>query len=98
MFLPFTAVGPYVRLTSNLQPTDTLATAGVAWSLPFVVGVVVTFGLSSGLGSVLELPPAGTQRRAPVWIATIVGPVVVVTGSIVLARPVSGSPSAAGPS
>lgn len=98
VFLPLTAVGAYVRLTTDLQPTDTLATAGVAWSLPFVVGTAVTFGLSIGLGSVLELPPADPQRRALVWIATTVGAVVVVTGSIILARTVSKSLSAVDPS
>lgn len=98
VLLPLTAVVASVHLTTDLPPTDTLATAGLAWSLPFVVGVVVTFGLSSGLGSVLGLPPAGPQRRALVWIATAVGAAVVVTGSIVLARPVSGFLSAADPS
>lgn len=95
VLLPVAAVSGYLRLTTELPHVDTLATAGVAWSLPFVVGVVVTFGLSSGLGSVLEAPPAGSQRRALVWIATAVGAVVVVTGSIILARTVSRPLSAA---
>lgn len=89
VFLPIAAVGGFLRLRTELRPIDTLATAGVAWSLPFVVGVAVTFGLTTGLGSALDVPPAGAQRRALVWVATAMGGLVVGTGSILLGRSVS---------
>lgn len=95
VLIPIAAVGGYLHLTTELAPIDTLATAGVAWSLPFVVGVADTVGLTTGLGSVLDLPPAGTGRRGLVWIATAIGGFVVVTGSILLGRWISSSLTAA---
>lgn len=94
VLLPLAAVGGYLRRTTDLTPIDILATAGVAWSLPFVVGVGVTFGLTTGLGSALEVPPAGARRRALVWIGTTVGGLVVGAGSMLVGRSVSTTLSA----
>lgn len=95
VLLPLAAVGGYLHLTTDLGPIDTFATVGVAWSLPFVVGVAVTFGLTTGLGSALDLPPSGAGRRRLVWFATAIGGAVVVTGSVSLGRWIGNSLSAA---
>lgn len=97
VLVPLAAVGGAVQLTTDLGPIDALATTGLAWSLPFIVGVAVTAGLTIGLGSALGLPPAGSRQQTLVWLATAVGGIVVVAGSILLARNVGRSVSGVTP-
>lgn len=84
--LPLAAVGIFLRRTTELTPLDSLATAGWAWSLPFVVGVVITVGLPVAVRSGFDLAPVESQRLGLVWIATTVGGLVVVVGSLVLGK------------
>lgn len=80
--LPLAVVGIFLRRSTELTRLDSLATAGWAWSLPFVVGVVVTFGLTIGVRSTFDLAPVESQRLGLIWIATAVGGLVVVLGSL----------------
>ena len=47
---------------------DALVTAGLEWSLPFVIGVGVTFALKIGVSSTFDLALAESQRLEVVWI------------------------------
>lgn len=95
VLLPLAAVGVYVQRATGLNRLDTLATVGLAWSLPFLVGLVVTFGLTTGIGSTFDLAPAESRRLGLAWIASTVGGIVVVIGSVLLGKRVSQSLSRA---
>jgi len=91
VFVPLTAVGIYLHQTTELTRVDVLVTAGLAWSLPFVIGVGVTFALTIGISSTLDLAPAESQRLWVVWIAMLVGGAVIVIGSVLLGKYLSQS-------
>ena len=97
VFVPLAAVGIYLHYMTELTWLDALVTTGLAWSLPFVIGVGVTFGLTIGVSSVLDLAPTESQRLGVVWIAMIVGGAVVVLGSVLLGKHLSQSLSATSP-
>jgi len=97
VFVPLAAVGLYLHRTTKLTRLDTLVATGLAWSLPFVIGVGVTFGLTIGASSIFDLAPAESQRLRVVWIAMIAGGAVVVLGSVLLGKHVSQSLSATTP-
>jgi hypothetical protein len=86
VFVPLTVVGIYLHQTIELTRVDVLVTAGLAWSLPFVIGVGVTFGLTIGVSSTFDLAPAESQRLGMVWIAMLVGGAVIVIGSVFLGK------------
>jgi len=91
VFVPLTVVGIYLHQTTELTRVDVLVTTGLAWSVPFVIGVGVTFGLTIGVSSTFDLAPAESQRLGVVWIAMLVGGAVIVTGSVLLGRYLSQS-------
>ncbi|WP_254861368.1 hypothetical protein [Natronomonas gomsonensis] len=91
VFVPLTVVGIYLHQTIELTRVDVLVTAGLAWSLPFVIGVGVTFGLTIGVSSTFDLAPAESQRLGVVWIAMFVGGAVIVIGSVLLGKYLSQS-------
>jgi len=48
VFVPLDAVGIYLHRKAELAGLDALATAGLAWSIPFLIGLAVTFGPHRG--------------------------------------------------
>lgn len=88
VFVPLGAVGLYLRLVTNLPRLDTVLTMGVAWGLPFLVGLPLTFGLPILINRALGLAPAESRHLGVYWIAPVVGAIVVVLGSLGLARQV----------
>lgn len=91
VFLPLAVVGIYLYQMTELTRLDALATTGLAWSLPFVLGVGVTFGITVGISSMFSLAPAESRRLGVVWIAILVGGGVIVIGSVLLGRYLSHS-------
>lgn len=84
--IPLVAVGLFLQYMTEMALLDTLATTGMAWSLPFLVGVVVTFGLTNGVNRLFDLAPAESQQLGLYWIASIVGGIVVVVGAFLLSN------------
>lgn len=91
VFVPLAAVGLYVHQTTSSSRLATLATTGVAWGVPFVVGVGITFGLMIGVSSALGLAPAEPERLWVAWTAMLVGGAVVLAGSLLLGKHLSQS-------
>lgn len=91
VFVPLGAVGIYLQQTTDSSLLDTLAIAGIAWSTPFLIGVIVTFGGLNVLTGIFDVAPAESQQLGFHWIATAVGAVVVVIGSLLLSTRVSHS-------
>lgn len=91
VFVPLVAVGIYLHQTTELTWVDALVTTGLAWSLPFVIGVGGTFGLTIGVSSTFDLAPVESQRLGVVWIAMLVGGAVIEIGSVFLGKYLSQS-------
>lgn len=91
VFVPLGAVGMYLHRTTELLRLDTLVTAGLAWSIPFLIGLTVTFGGLNVITSVFDLAPAESKQLGLHWIATAVGAVVAVLGTLWLGKHVSTS-------
>lgn len=84
VFLPVAAVGRHLHRETDLPRADAVATIGLAWSLPFVAGLIVVFGVTIGAGAVFDLAPVESRRLGVPWIATGLGGAVAVVGSVVL--------------
>lgn len=91
VLVPLGAVGIYLHRMTELSRLDILATAGLAWSIPFLIGLAVTFGGLIVVTNVFDLAPAESQQLGLHWIVTAVGAVVVVLGSLLLGKQVSRS-------
>jgi hypothetical protein len=91
VFVPLAAVGLYLDQTTGRSRLDTLATTGMAWGVPFVVGTGITFGLMIGVSSALGLAPAEPEQVWVTWTAMLVGGVVVLAGSLLLGKHLSRS-------
>lgn len=93
--VPLGAGGIYLHRVTEGSRLDTVATAGLAWSIPFLIGLAVTFGVPTVFTSVFDLAPAEAQQLGLYWIATALGAIVVVFGTLRLGKPVSDSLSSA---
>jgi hypothetical protein len=91
VFMPLVAVGIYLHQAPELTGVDSLVTTGLAWSLQFIIGVGVTFGLTIGVSSTFDLAPPESQRLGVVWIAILVGGTVIVIGSVFIGKYLSQS-------
>lgn len=89
VFVPLGVVGIYLHQTTDSPLLDTLATAGLAWSIPFLFGVIVIVGGLNILTGMFDVAPAESRRLGLHWIATAVGAGVVVSGTIWLSTPIS---------
>lgn len=89
VFVPLGAVSIYLHRLAELSRLDTLVTAGIAWSIPFLIGLAVTFGGLVVVTDLLDLAPAESQQLGLPWIATAVGAVVVVLGTLLLGKQVN---------
>lgn len=89
VFVPLGGVGVALHRRPDLSRLDVLATAGLAWSLPFLLGLGVTFGSLAVVTSVFELAPAQSRRLGLPWGATAVGGGVVLFSALWLSTYVS---------
>lgn len=97
VFVPLGVVGIYLHQTTDSPLLDTLATAGLAWSIPFLIGVIATFGGLNILTDMFDVAPAESRQLGFHWIATAVGAGVVVIGTTWLSTPISRSMGAKTP-
>lgn len=82
VIVPLAVVGLYLTRTAELPSVDTVATAGLAWSIPFLIGLVITFGTPTLVNSVFGLTTGESQRLGVYWGATALGAIVVVFGAL----------------
>lgn len=82
VLVPLGMIGGHLHRMSELSRVDTIATAGIAWSIPFLLGLVVTFGLPVTINRVFALAPAESRELGLYWLATGLGALVVVTGAL----------------
>lgn len=80
--VPLAVVGIALHRRAALSRLDTIAATGLAWSLPFLLGLAVTFGGLNVVTRVFELAPAESQRLGLQWLATTVGGGVVVGSAL----------------
>lgn len=92
---PLGAVGIYLHRVTELSQLDTIATAGFAWSIPFLIGLTVIFGVPNVINSMFDLAPAESKQLGLYWVATALGAIIVVLGAIGLGKHVCKSLSAA---
>lgn len=89
VIVPLGAVGFYLNRLTESPTVDIIATAGVAWSIPFLIGLVVTFGTPNVINSVFDLSPGESQQLGVYWGATALGAIVVMSGTLWLVKHVS---------
>lgn len=87
--IPLLVVGVFLSRTTGLSGIDLLATTGWAWSVPFLVGVVVVFGVTVGVSHALGWTSVQSQQHGLAQFATIAGGLVVVAGSVILGKPIA---------
>ena len=87
VFVPLGAMAVSLYRQTELTLVDGVAAVGLAWSVPFLVGVGVILGLIIG-SSELGLATTSPEQQAVAWIATAVGGAVVMIGSVLLGRQV----------
>lgn len=91
VLVPLGTVGIYLHRATELPRLDIVATAGLAWSIPFLIGLAVTFGIPNVINRVFDLAPAESQQLGLYWIATALGAIVVVFAALRLGKYVSKS-------
>lgn len=82
--VPLLVAGGYLERTTGLGRLDVAATTVMAWGLPFLLGVVVVFGVTTGLSSAFDLAPAEFRRLGVAWAGAAVGGITVVLAMIPL--------------
>ncbi|MFC7138418.1 hypothetical protein ACFQMA_01025 [Halosimplex aquaticum] len=89
VFVPLGVVTLYLHRENDLSRIDIVVTTGVAWSIPFLIGVPVTIGVPVLINRIFGLSPAESRQLGVYWIASVVGAIVVVFGALRLSRHVS---------
>lgn len=82
VLVPLGAIGIYLHRVTELTRLDTVATVGLAWSIPFLIGLAVTFGVPAVFNRLFDLAPAESRRFGLYWIAPALGAIVVVLGAL----------------
>lgn len=80
--VPLVVVRLYLSRTTGLTRVEAITTTVMAWGLPFLLGVVVAFGVTNGLNAAFGLAPAESRRLGIAWIASAVGGLTVVLGML----------------
>lgn len=80
--VPILVVGGYLDRTTELGRVDVVATTVMAWGPTFLVGLVVVFGVASGINAVFDLAPAESLQAGIPWIASAVGGLAIVLGML----------------
>lgn len=78
--------GGYLRRTTDGERSDVVVTTALAWGLPFLLGVVVVFGVNAALTATFELPTGGARQRGVPWLASAAGGLAVTVGTVLLAE------------
>jgi hypothetical protein len=86
VLLPVGAAGGVLRRTTALPPLSLLTTVAIAWSLPYVLGLVLFAAGVVVVPGVLGLPPAAPERLRFAWLGAGLGGVAAVVGTVALAR------------
>lgn len=84
VFVPLVVCGLDRHRRASSPPLETVATTGIAWGLPFLLGLFVAVGGFNLVTSVLDLTAGEAQGRGYHWVATAVGCLVVVSGTHLL--------------
>jgi hypothetical protein len=87
--IPLLVVGIYLSLATELSIIDLLASTGLVWSVPFLLGVIVVFGLTLGVSQVSGWTSVQSQQRGLAQIATVFRGLVVLVGSVFLGKTIS---------
>ncbi|MFB6219901.1 MAG: hypothetical protein ABEH90_00560 [Halolamina sp.] len=91
VFVPFGAVGGFLLWMSELSRLDAVATTGLAWGVPYLLGLGVTFGVPILITRTFGLAPAKSRHLGLYWLGTVLGGIVVVLGTLRLAEHVADS-------
>lgn len=81
---PLLVVGGYLRRTSEASRREVVSTTVMVWGPTFLVGVVVVFGVTMGLQSVLGFAPGESRQFGLAWLAAGSGGLVIVVGMLLL--------------
>lgn len=84
--LPFLIVSVYLARTTQLLRVDVGATAVMAWSPSFLLGMAAAFGALSGINSVFNLTPVESRQLGIAWLAFAIGGIVIIFGMISLSK------------
>lgn len=82
--VPLLVVGAYLDRTTGFSRIEVVTTTVMAWGVPFLLGVVVVFGVTNGIGSVFDLAPAESRQLGVPWIAATVGGLAIILGMLPL--------------
>lgn len=89
VLLPLVVVGFYLHRTTESNWVGLVSSTGMTWSLPFVIGLIVTFGLANVVTSMFDLAPVEARALGLYWIVSAVGGLVVVSGAILVGKRIS---------
>lgn len=91
VFVPLGTCVTYLHRRTALSHLEVFATTGVAWSLPFLLGLTTTFGGLRLVTSVFSITSSGSQYLGLHWITTVVGAVVVILGTLLFSAHLTGT-------
>lgn len=89
VLLPLALVGGYLRRQTEVTRVNLLSTIGFAWSLPFILGVFIVFGITAGVGSELGFASTTPQQESLARLATLLGGISVLAGTFLLSSRIS---------
>lgn len=84
--VPLLVVAVYFERSTELTRLDLVTTTVMAWGLPFLLGIVVAFGVMIGVTSVVDLTRSEALDLGLTWIASTAGGITVVLCMIPLGR------------
>lgn len=89
VLIPLGAGGLSLYRVAELPRRELVATAGLAWSLSFLLGLAITFGVPIVINRLVDLAPTESRQLGLYWIATALGTTVIVLGTLRLSKRVS---------
>lgn len=91
VLVPIGAVGLILHRVTGLSSLDIIGTTGVAWSIPYLIGLTATFVFLIGVNRAFVLAPAASRSLGIYWIATLLGALIVLLGTFRIAIHIGGS-------
>jgi hypothetical protein len=79
--VPLLVAAGFLARTTDLAPLDVGAVTVMAWALPFLLGVVVTFGTTTGVRSALGITSTQARQMGVRSVAAAIAGLVVVLGT-----------------
>lgn len=89
VFIPLVVAGIYLYRVTELSRLDTIVTTGLAWSIPFLFGLVVTFGTPTVINNTFSLTPGESRQLGIYWGVAVLGALVVGFGTLWFSKRVS---------